>query len=127
VIAMISVSKTVIIKAGSSVIASRDSTSAAVNHVSTNVLASFTIWVVLGLGCVIIAIISNAVVITTLRMISAVASVMESPGTYMPRPLIRVEIRSKVMSNAKTIKTRNQRSTTINQQNTTTTLTGLTH
>jgi hypothetical protein len=32
-----------------------------------------------------------------------------------------------VMSNAKTIKTRNQRSTTINQQNTTTTLTGLTH
>ena len=108
VIAVISASKMVVIKAGGSVIASRDSTSIAVNHVSTNVLASFTMWVVLGFGCVIIAIISNAVIITTLRMISAVVSVMESPGTYMPRPLIRAEIRSKVMSNAKTIKTRNQ-------------------
>jgi len=89
VITVISISRMVVIEAGDSVIASRDSTSVAVNHVSTNVLASFTMWVVLGFGCVVIVIISNAVVITTLRMINAVVSVMESPGTYMPRPLIR--------------------------------------
>jgi len=108
VIAVISASKMVVIKAGDSIIVNRDSTSIAVNHVSTNVLASFTIWVVLGFGCVVIVIISNTVIITTLRMISAVASVMESPGTYMPRLLIRVEIRPKAMNATNIIKTRNQ-------------------
>lgn len=126
-VTVISISRMVVIEAGDSIIASRDSTSVPVNHVSTNVLASFTMWVVLGFGCVVIVIISNAVVITTLRMINAVVSVMESPGTYMPRPLIRAEIRSKAMNATNIIKTRNQRSTTINQQNTTTALTGLTH